>query len=203
MLKKTIGRTALALALMAALAPAAAWAQGQYAVAGDGGRVSLTDTVHYSGLEAGRAYTATVALVDSSTGLALLDASGDPVASAVTFVPRDDFGTVEVVLDFRLAPGSDGVPVSAWESVVSDGVEVLRHPASGEPLVLYLEEPPAPEPEPDPEPVQAAPVPEPDPESQAMAQTGSVSGAGLALAGGAAMAAGALVGRRPSRDARG
>ena len=207
-----LSAAALATALSAcAIFSPAALAFAANAVADESGTVALTDTVHYSGLVEGDAYTATVALVDAATGLTLRDSTGAAVAQSVTFVPTDAYGTVSVDLQFQMAATSDGASVTAWESVTKDGTEVLRHTATSDPITLYLEEPEPEEAETSVEAASAEPLEQTtDPVSDTtaestdaapMPQTGAVPTPLALLASGTALAGTAIARKRmPGRQ---
>ena len=90
-------------------------------------QVTLVDTVWYENLKTdGTQYTVTGTLMVKSTGEPLLDADGNPVTATTTFKARTASGEVELEFTFdgSLLAGED---IVAFESMVSDGVEVAVH----------------------------------------------------------------------------
>ena len=90
-------------------------------------QVTLVDTVWYENLKTdGTQYTLTGTLMVKSTGEPLLDADGNPVTATTTFKARTASGEVELEFTFdgSLLAGED---IVAFESMVSDGVEVAVH----------------------------------------------------------------------------
>ena len=90
-------------------------------------QVTLVDTVWYENLKTdGTQYTLTGTLMVKSTGEPLLDADGNPVTATTTFKARTASGEVELEFTFdgSLLAGED---IVAFESMVSDGVEVSVH----------------------------------------------------------------------------
>ena len=88
---------------------------------------TLVDTVWYENLKTdGTQYTLTGTLMVKSTGEPLLDADSNPVTATTTFKPRTASGEVELEFTFdgSLLAGED---IVAFESMVSDGVEVAVH----------------------------------------------------------------------------
>lgn len=88
---------------------------------------TLVDTVWYENLKTdGTQYTLTGTLMVKSTGEPLLDADGNPVTATTTFKARTASGEVELEFTFdgSLLAGED---IVAFESMVSDGVEVAVH----------------------------------------------------------------------------
>lgn len=88
---------------------------------------TLVDTVWYENLKNdGTEYTVTGTLMVKSTGQALLDADGNAITATKTFKPRLKAGEVqlEFTFDSSLLAGED---IVAFESMVSDGVEVAVH----------------------------------------------------------------------------
>lgn len=61
---------------------------------------TLTDTISYSGLKPGRAYTLTGKLMDKATGKAVTDASGNEITGTATFTPAASNGTAKVNFSF-------------------------------------------------------------------------------------------------------
>lgn len=88
---------------------------------------TLVDTVWYENLKNdGTEYTVTGTLMVKSTGEALLDADGNAITATKTFKPRQEAGEVqlEFTFDSSLLAGED---IVAFESMVSDGIEVAAH----------------------------------------------------------------------------
>ena len=92
--------------------------------------VTLTDTVEYSGLTPGKAYTATGTLHlvndDGTDGGVAKDADGKDVTASATFTPEASDGSVEVTFDFD-APGLSGKTVVAFEDVSHEGISYATH----------------------------------------------------------------------------
>ena len=92
--------------------------------------VTLTDTVEYSGLTPGKAYTATGTLhlvnADGTDGGAVRDADGKDVTASATFTPDSADGSVEVTFDFD-APDLSGKTVVAFEDVSHEGISYATH----------------------------------------------------------------------------
>ena len=89
--------------------------------------VTLVDTVYYENLKTdGTEYTVTGTLMVKSTGEALLDSEGNAITATETFKPKSVSGEVklEFTFDASLLAGED---VVAFESLVSDGIEVAAH----------------------------------------------------------------------------
>ena len=88
---------------------------------------TLVDTVWYENLKNdGTEYTVTGTLMVKSTVEALLDADGNAITATKTFKPRLKAGEVqlEFTFDSSLLAGED---IVAFESMVSDGIEVAVH----------------------------------------------------------------------------
>ena len=92
--------------------------------------VTLTDTVEYSGLTPGKAYTATGTLhlvnEDGTDGGVAKDADGKDVTASSTFTPEASDGSVEVTFDFD-APDLSGKTVVAFEDVSHGGISYATH----------------------------------------------------------------------------
>ena len=92
--------------------------------------VTLTDTVEYSGLTPGKAYTATGTLhlvnADGTDGGVAKDADGKDVTASATFTPEASDGSVEVTFDFD-APDLSGKTVVAFEDVSHEGISYATH----------------------------------------------------------------------------
>ena len=92
--------------------------------------VTLTDKVVYSGLEAGKTYTATgtlhYVLADGTDGGAVRDADGNEVTASASFRAESSDGSVDVTFDFD-APDLAGRTVVAFEDVSRDGVTYATH----------------------------------------------------------------------------
>ena len=92
--------------------------------------VTLTDTVEYSGLTPGKAYTATGTLhlvnADGTDGGVAKDADGKDVTASATFTPDSADGSVEVTFDFD-APDLSGKTVVAFEDVSHGDISYATH----------------------------------------------------------------------------
>lgn len=90
----------------------------------------ITDTVSYSGLVPGEAYTLNGTLhiknADGTDGGELKDASGNAVASSVEFTPEQASGTVDVKFEVASALLT-GKTVVAFEELQKDGVTLVTH----------------------------------------------------------------------------
>ena len=87
---------------------------------------TLTDTVEYENLMAGREYELTGTLMDRSTGKAVTDADGGAVTATTTFTPRLSTGTTTVTFELDTS-GLAGRSVVAFESLALDGKVVATH----------------------------------------------------------------------------
>lgn len=89
-------------------------------------QVTLVDTVYYENLKPGTEYTMTGTLMVKSTGKALTDSDGNEITASKTFTPKSKTGEVELEFTFdgSLLAGED---IVAFESLVSDGIEVAAH----------------------------------------------------------------------------
>lgn len=88
---------------------------------------TLVDTVTYSGLKSGRAYTLTGKLMDKDTGKAATDKSGKEITGTATFTPSTANGTAKVNFSFD---GSNlkGKTLVAYETL--NGISVAYGIAS-------------------------------------------------------------------------
>ena len=88
---------------------------------------TLVDTVTYSGLKPGRAYTLTGKLMDKDTGKAATDKSGKEITGTTTFTPSTANGTAKVNFSFD---GSNlkGKTLVAYETL--NGISVAHGIAS-------------------------------------------------------------------------
>ena len=88
---------------------------------------TLVDTVTYSGLKPGRAYTLTGKLMDKDTGKAATDKSGKEITGTATFTPSTANGTAKVIFSFD---GSNlkGKTLVAYETL--NGISVAYGIAS-------------------------------------------------------------------------
>lgn len=88
---------------------------------------TLVDTVTYSGLKPGRAYTLTGKLIDKDTGKAATDKSGKEITGTATFTPSTANGTAKVNFSFD---GSNlkGKTLVAYETL--NGISVAYGIAS-------------------------------------------------------------------------
>ena len=87
--------------------------------------VTLTDTVAYKGLAAGKTYTVTGTLMDKETGKALT-VDGDKVTAETEFTPEQSEGSVELHFTFD-GSALAGKTVVAFESVSEEGKEIAVH----------------------------------------------------------------------------
>ena len=90
-------------------------------------QTTLVDTVWYENLKTdGTEYAITGTLMVKSTGEPLKDAEGNAVTATKSFKPKTATGQVELefTFDSNLLAGED---VVAFESLVSEGVEVASH----------------------------------------------------------------------------
>ena len=99
---------------------------GEKVVAAEGGRVTLVDTVAYEGLVPGRAYILVGALMDKSTGEALLDAEGSPVTASAEISPTEASGTAAVTFALDEAVTS-GRGLVAFETLSIGGTVLASH----------------------------------------------------------------------------
>ena len=99
--------------------------QGNHDVQADA-KVTLVDTVKYTGLVPGRTYTVTGTLHDRETGEAAKDADGKEITASAEFTPEQSDGSVDVTFTFD-ASALGGHSVVAFETVSSDGKEWVTH----------------------------------------------------------------------------
>ena len=96
---------------------------------------TLVDTVTYSGLKPGRAYTLTGKLMDKDTGKAATDKSGKEITGTTTFTPSTANGTAKVNFSFD---GSNlkGKTLVAYETL--NGISVAYGIASSKKTWLSI-----------------------------------------------------------------
>ena len=87
---------------------------------------TVVDSVAYSDVVAGKAYTVEGTLMDKSTGEALKGADGKPVTAQASFTPQDTYGTVELTFAFD-SSALEGHELVAFETVRRDGIEIASH----------------------------------------------------------------------------
>ncbi|MCF0146688.1 MAG: VaFE repeat-containing surface-anchored protein, partial [Eubacterium sp.] len=91
-----------------------------------GTKVTITDTVTYSNLAAGKKYTISGMLMDKETGKALKDKDGRNITAGKTFRPAEADGTIE--LEYRLdSVLLAGKTVVVFERLRCEGIEVASH----------------------------------------------------------------------------
>ena len=100
-------------------------ADGDHMVPYDG-TAKVSDSVEYKGLEVGKEYTVSGTLMVKSTGKALTDKDGNPVASEAKFTPEESDGSIVIEFEFD-ASLLAGDAVVAFETVSYDGIEVAVH----------------------------------------------------------------------------
>ena len=127
------------------------------------GPATITDTVLYSDLIAGKTYEISGILMDKSTGLPVI--SGDKEVSAhKSFTADEPSGTISLDFSFD-TPALGGHDVVAFETVTYKEAEVAVHADINDAgqTVRVLAPPPAPTPTPTPAPATPAPKPSPVP----------------------------------------
>lgn len=90
-----------------------------------GKETTLIDIVAYTGLTQGKEYEVTGTLMVRETGEELL-ASGEPVTTKTTFIPKERDGTVELVFSFD-SSSLAGQTVVAFEEIIYKGIHVISH----------------------------------------------------------------------------
>lgn len=88
-------------------------------------KITLTDTVTYSNLTPGKAYTVKGVLMDKSTGKKLL-IDGKEITAETEFTPDKTDGTVDLSFTFN-ASGLAGKSVVAFETLYHEDIEVAVH----------------------------------------------------------------------------
>ncbi len=91
--------------------------------------VTLTDTVSYTGLAAGKTYTVTGTLMDRETGKAI-QVDGKDVTANAEFTAEAGEGTVDLKFTFD-GSALAGKTTVVFESVSYDGVEIAVHAELG------------------------------------------------------------------------
>lgn len=98
-------------------------ADGDHTV--EAGKVKLTDTVEFEGLEPGVEYTMAGTLMDKETGKALVGTDGKEVTATARFTPDEADGTVEVTFEFDTSRIADGGELVAFERCLDTGSKVV------------------------------------------------------------------------------
>ena len=88
-------------------------------------KVTLTDTVSYTGLVPGKEYKVTGVLMDKETGEKLL-VDGKEITAETVFVPETKNGSVDVTFIFD-ATGLHGKEVVVFENLYRENIEVAAH----------------------------------------------------------------------------
>ena len=88
-------------------------------------KVTLTDTVSYTGLVPGKEYRATGVLMDKETGEKLL-VDGKEITAETVFVPETKNGSVDVTFIFD-ATGLHGKEIVAFEDLYRENIKVAAH----------------------------------------------------------------------------
>lgn len=91
------------------------------------GKVTLTDTVSYEGLQPGKEYELSGKLMNKETGQPLLDAEGNEITAKATFTPEEADGEVEVEFTFDLTGIEAGTDIVVFENLYRDGIEIAVH----------------------------------------------------------------------------
>ena len=88
-------------------------------------KVTLTDTVSYTGLVPGKEYKVTGVLMDKETGEKLL-VNGKEITAKTTFIAETKNGSVDVTFIFD-ATGLHGKEVVVFENLYRENIEVAAH----------------------------------------------------------------------------
>ena len=88
-------------------------------------KVTLTDTVSYTGLVPGKEYRATGVLMDKETGEKLL-VNGKEITAETTFIAETKNGSVDVTFIFD-ATGLHGKEVVVFEDLYRDNIKIASH----------------------------------------------------------------------------
>lgn len=88
-------------------------------------KVTLTDTVSYTGLVPGKEYRATGVLMDKKTGEKLL-VDGKEITAETVFVPETKNGSVDVTFIFD-ATGLHGKEIVVFEDLYRENIKVAAH----------------------------------------------------------------------------
>ncbi len=92
-----------------------------------GTRVTLVDTVSYTGFAPGQALSVAGVLMDKETGAPVTDASGEEVRGQTSFTTQDADGTVEVAFELDTT-GLAGKELVAFETAsAEDGSAIAEH----------------------------------------------------------------------------
>lgn len=89
-------------------------------------KMSIIDTVEYSGCIPGKEYTVTGTLMDKATGGKALDADGKEITASATFKAEAFQGTIDITFEFDGAELA-GHDVVAFETMTHDGKEYMVH----------------------------------------------------------------------------
>lgn len=88
--------------------------------------LTIVDAIEYTGLIAGKEYTATGTLMDKATGEPALDDEGNQITASTTFTAEESCGTVNVTFTFKGASLA-GKSLVAFETMEHDGTEYMVH----------------------------------------------------------------------------
>ena len=89
-------------------------------------KVTLTDTVSYTGLVPGKEYRATGVLMNKATNDKLL-IDGKEITAEATFTPKATTGEVEMTFTFDARELTVETEVVAFETLYRDGIEIAVH----------------------------------------------------------------------------
>lgn len=89
-------------------------------------KVTLTDTVSYTGLVPGKEYRATGVLMNKETGEKLLT-DGKEITAEATFTPKATTGEVEMTFAFDARELTVETEVVVFETLYRDGIEIAVH----------------------------------------------------------------------------
>ena len=90
------------------------------------GKVTIKDTVSYTGLTPGKEYTMSGKLMNKETGEVIKDKDGKEVVSEKKFIPETADGTVDVEFSFD-ASLLAGTQTVVFEDLISNGIVVAIH----------------------------------------------------------------------------
>lgn len=89
-------------------------------------KVTVTDTVSYKNLTAGREYTLKGVLMDKATGKALTDRKGKEITAEKTFTPEKADGTIDIAFTFN-GKALAGKSIVVFERLYHEGKETASH----------------------------------------------------------------------------
>ena len=89
-------------------------------------KVTVTDTVSYKNLTAGREYTLRGVLMDKATGKALTDRKGKEITAEKTFTPEKADGTIDIAFTFN-GKALAGKSIVVFERLYHEGKETASH----------------------------------------------------------------------------